>query len=99
MRITAIILAAALVPLTPALAEPVDVRIDYSDLDLRNASHVKQLRKRSALAIQRACRGPAKIDWATGADKTCEEDATAAAFKAIEQRRLRYASATFDPAG
>ena len=101
MRITAIVLAAAaaLVPLAPVAAEPVEVRINYGDLDLRNPAHVKQLRKRSAVAIQRACRGAAEVSWNFATTRNCEVTAMQQAKREIERHRQRYAVAMAQPTG
>ena len=81
--------ALALPSLTPAsAAQPIEVRVGYGDLDLRDARDVRSLERRLARAIKNACAAPVALAPTHGV-LACREDGMAQAQEEIARHRAR----------
>jgi UrcA family protein len=95
MRALLLVAAAALSlsALSPAsAAQPIEVRVGYGDLDLRDARDVRSLERRLARAIKYACAAPVALAPTPGV-LACREDGMAQAQQEIARHRARVSIA------
>lgn len=97
MRALLLLAAAVSLPTTtPAVAQPIEVRVGYGDLDLRNPGDVRSLERRVARAIKEACAAPVALAPTVGV-RACREDGMARASSEIERHRARVTVADARP--
>lgn len=78
---------------TPALANEVTVRVNYSDLDLSNPVDVSLLKKRIIEQTESACRQGAGSElFSANSFTDCRNDGVTKAFQQLEQRRTLAAA-------
>jgi UrcA family protein len=89
MRFLLIGLAASLAlsaPLHASATTSVEVRIPHGDLDLSKADGVSKLKKRSVVAIRKACaKVPVEFIYPAYSEQRCRADAEFDAMKQINQ--------------